>query len=314
MKIGIGKAGAKIILIGEHSVVYGKPAIAIPFNGIETMVEITKTNDDLSIDSMYYKGLLNESPLVIEGVSKLIYYVLDKLNIKKFGLHFKINSNILGQRGLGSSASVSIAIVRAIYNAFNLVITNQELINLAMYAEKINHSNPSGLDVYTIVYQKPILFVKDEGFRILNINLNAYLLIVDSNLPSKTKIAVDHVRELYNKDFDVVNQVFIELAMLTNNASNFLATNEIEKLGQTMNLAQVLLEKIEVSNETINNLIESVKKFQVLGSKLTGGGMGGSIILLVKTKEEALKIKDELSNNKVWLYNLGDLKNDKSIC
>lgn len=307
MKLGEGRAGAKVILIGEHSVVYNRPAIAIPFNGVETLVEVFKTNDKLTIDSMYFKGYLEENNPIIDGVTNLIYTVLDKINESKFGLNFKITSNILGQRGLGSSAAVSIAIIRAIYNSFNLYLSNEELIELSMYAERINHTNPSGLDVYTIVYQKPIFFIKGEGFRVLNINLNGYLLIVDSNLPSQTKIAVAHVASLLKENSIKVNEIFDQLGSLTNKIESYLENNEILKLGNAMNEAQSSLEKIEVSNLLIDKLISDVNNFNVLGSKITGGGMGGSIIVLVKNNEDAIRIKNKLKN-KVWIYNLGDLK------
>lgn len=308
-KLGKGTSGAKIILVGEHAVVYGIPAIAVPFNGCTTTVEVFKTNEELTIESRFHNGYLKDGSNTIFGMQQLIYYILDSFNEPKHGLHFKVTSNIEPQRGLGSSAALSVSTTKALFNAFNKELSDKELINLSMYAEKIHHTNPSGLDVVTIVEQKPIWFVRNEGFKPLDIKFNGYLMIIDTKMMSQTKLAVEAVASLKLKNPTLVNKAFEDIKEVVVKSKEYLENNNIKELANIMKINQTALETIGVSNATLEKTIADAYEFGILGAKLTGGGMGGCVIGVTEDLVTAQNIinKFKTLNIDVWLYRLGDL-------
>ena len=308
-KLGSGTSGAKIILVGEHAVVYGVPAIAVPFNGCLTTVEVFKTNEDLTIESRFHNGYLKDGSNTIFGMQQLIYHILDLLEMPKHGLHFKVTSTVEPQRGLGSSAALSVATTRALFNAFNKELSDDELIEHSMYAEKIHHTNPSGLDVLTIVKQKPVWFVRNEGFKVVDINFDGYLLIIDTKMMSQTKLAVEAVLSLKQKNPTLINKAFEEIKEVVVNSKKYLENNNIKELANAMKKNQAALETIGVSNATLEKTIADAYEFGILGAKLTGGGMGGCVIGITEDLVIAENIIKEfkLLNIDVWLYRLGDL-------
>src|SRR5690554_411987 len=261
MYLGKGESGAKIILVGEHAVVYGIPAIALPFNGVKTTVEIYKTNDDITIESRFHNGYLKDGSNTILGMQQLIYFLLDLFKKPKFGLHFKVISNIEPQRGLGSSASLSVATTRAIFDAFEQKLSNDDLI------------------------------------------------IIDTKMMSQTKLAVNHVSDLKLKNPKLVETIFDEINKITLKTIDYLQNNNVSELARLINRNQTLLEKLGVSNDTLEKTIANAKSYGALGAKLTGGGMGGCIIGITKNLEDAKKIIGNFKkeNISVWLYPLGEL-------
>lgn len=304
--LGSGSSGAKIILTGEHAVVFGAKAIALPFNGVKTNIEVYESNDEITVESKFHTGYLKDGSHIILGFEKLVYHLLDLFKVKRYGLHFKVISNIESQRGMGSSAALSVALVKAMFNSFKKELSDNDLIKYSMFAEKIHHTNPSGLDVYTLVYQRPIAFVRNEGFKKIDINLDAKLIIIDTGVMSQTKLAVEAVGKLNVNNPTLTKKVFNNINEISRSAVSALENNDLLLLNNLMTKNQEELERLEVSNDTINKTILKAKSLGLTGLKLTGGGMGGCVISLSNDLDVIKNIKNEFKN--VWTYNLGELK------
>jgi mevalonate kinase len=308
--IGYGLANGKIILMGEHSVVYGKPAIALPFDKVQIESRIYKSEGPITIDCLYYKGALEEASDVIEGIRQLIQFVLTYLNQPVNGLHIKIDSNLPAQRGLGSSAAVSVAVVRSIFDAFKVPLSDELLHYFVGIAEQIHHTNPSGLDATTISSNRAIFFQKEKGKSPIPMQMDAILVVADTGRVGQTKQAVDEVRQLWSDNPTIVNPILDRLGALTEEVRGFLKNNEVIRLGLAMTEAHTLLKKINVSDEGLEFLVETALKNGALGAKLTGGGKGGCMIALTKSKEEAIHISKALLNagaHHTWFYDLGEI-------
>ncbi|WP_162164029.1 mevalonate kinase [Acholeplasma hippikon] len=308
--LGLGVASGKIILIGEHSVVYGKPAIALPFNQAQISSKVYKTDAPITIDCIYFKGNLEEAPDVLFGIKQLINIVLVYLNQPFKNIHIKIESNLPAQRGLGSSAAVSIAVVRSLFDAFDVQLTQDRLNHFVDIAEQIHHLNPSGLDSTTIASGKAVFYQKDLGKSVIELKMDAVLIVADTGVKGLTKEAVSEVKRLWNENPTVVNPVMDRLEQLTNEAKIYLENNEVIRLGLAMTEAHQLLRSINVSDEKLEKLVEVALANGALGAKLTGGGKGGCMIALAKHTEQAILISDALKQvgaDNTWFYDLKEI-------
>lgn len=289
-KIGIGKAHSKIILMGEHSVVYGYPAIALPLKDIEVTCCIKEAQENLTFD--FYDTL-----------STAIYAALDYLQIKEKPITYKIKSQVPQKRGMGSSAAVSIAAIRAVFDYFDQEITDDLLEILVNKAEIIAHTNPSGLDAKTCLSDHAIKFIRNVGFDTININLDAYLVIADTGIHGQTREAVAKVAQ-----FEELNLPHLEkLGQLTEKVELAIATKAIHDIGACMTMAHESLKAIGVSVEKSNDLVSIALASGALGAKMSGGGLGGCIIAFTDSKETAKNVSQELRKGgavNTWIQTL----------
>lgn len=307
---GQGMATGKIILMGEHSVVYGKPAIALPFKQAQITSKVFKTTNKITIDSIYHVGLLDDAPDTLYGIKQLIYIVLVYLKQPFFGIHVQIESSLPAQRGLGSSAAVSIAIVRSLFDAFKVELDQSRLDYFVDVAEQIHHVNPSGLDATTIAFGQAVFYQKDLGKSVIPLKMDAVIVVADTGKKGLTKQAVAEVKTLWKENPTVISPIMDRLEVLTNEVRTYLENNEILRLGLAMTEAHHLLRSIKVSDDLLEKLVEVAMKSGALGAKLTGGGKGGCMIALAKNNDQAIRIADALKNagaENTWLYDLKEI-------
>ena len=289
-KIGVGKAHSKIIWMGEHSVVYGYPAIAIPLQGIEVECHIYPAEEKIHFD--FYDTL-----------STAVYAALEYLNHTDVSITYAIRSEIPQKRGMGSSAAVSIAAIRAVFDYFDQSIDMDTLEILVNKAEIIAHSNPSGLDAKTCLSDKVITFIRNIGFSTLDLDLDAYLIIADTGIYGNTREAVEKVAQA-----EEANLLHLAvLGDLTEIVQKAIQDKDIQKIGHMMTKAHAHLQAIGVSIDVSDQLVKLSLGNGALGAKMSGGGLGGCIIALASTKADAEKISNALKEGgavQTWIEKL----------
>lgn len=293
-KTAIGLAHSKVILIGEHAVVHGQPAIAIPFPliGVETVIEYVPGT--VKLDSSFYYGPLHLAPNSLRGIANCITGTLEYLEIPYRDLVIRINSSIPPGKGLGSSASVAISVIRSLFNYANEECTNEALLHLSNIAETYAHGSPSGIDTLTITSDSPIWFEKNQPIQKIEIKEDFHFIVADSGSDADTKSAVASVTGLLKKAPKKIQRKIERIGQLTHDAKGALEKASKHFLGQMLDEAQKELEYLGVSDVVLNRLIRYAKQEGALGAKLTGGGNGGCIIALAQNEMHSKQLAEKL--------------------
>ena len=289
-KIGVGKAHSKIILIGEHAVVYGYPAISLP------LLEVEVTCRVLPAETPW--RLFEEDTL-----SMAVYASLEYLTIKDACIRCQIESAIPEKRGMGSSAAISIAAIRAVFDYYDAQLSQETLEILVNRAEMIAHMNPSGLDAKTCLSDHPIRFIKNLGFTELEMDLSTYLVIADTGVYGHTREAIQVVQ---SKGKDALPYLQT-LGDLTQEAEDAINHKDAEKLGEILSQAHENLKEIGVSSQEADSLVETAIHHGALGAKMSGGGLGGCIIALASNLEQAQELAQRLEEKgavQTWIESL----------
>lgn len=305
---GIGTSHAKIILMGEHSVVYGQPAIALPLPSVQLSVTLSSRQDNQRIiKSRYYHGSLENLPSSMIGIKKLIDTLSASFNDHETGWDLKIESQLPAERGMGSSAASAIAIIRAFFDYYDEPLDRTLLLQLADVEEQITHRSPSGLDAATVSSDKPLFYVKGRIGVPIEMNLDASLVIADTGKKGATKEAILAVKDELKNNSEKAEEHIKHLGELVNQTKGYLAQNDIVKLGDALNFAQTDLAALNVSDPSLDHLIHVARDNGALGAKLTGGGRGGCMIALMQTAMGARRLASILKENgahDIWLQPL----------
>lgn len=308
---GYGETWAKTILMGEHSVVYGYPAVAVPIHSLKMRAWAipTITGHAATLRSLGYYGPIDEAPEQFGGVRKAIEVAKSYAGASTLDFDIVTRSDFPAGRGLGSSAAASGAVVRAILDACGVAASRQDVVGLTNRAEVITHGHPSGLDAVTTCGDDPVLFVKG-AMTLIDVRMPAYLVIADSGIAGSTKEAVDDVRAQYRRERGRVEAILRRLGTLASQSARDLAEGGLNSLGRRMDDAHELLNALNISHPVANDLVERARRSGALGAKMTGGGLGGCIIALAADGVSARSIKRDLLAGgapAVWIHPLNQL-------
>jgi mevalonate kinase len=298
-------APGKIILFGEHAVVYGRPALAVPVTQVHAEVDISEASRaGIWIDArdINLNAELNSLPSD-HPIASVIHNFLFLWRISKFpNLEIKISSTIPVASGLGSGAAVTVALVRALSAQLNYSMTDEEVNAFTYEIEKLHHGTPSGIDNTVVTYAKPVYFVKGQPIETFNVGQPFTIVIADTGVSAPTKESVGDVRRLWINDKSRYETVFDKIGEVSFTARRAIEAGKPELLGDLMNENHVLLQKLTVSSPELDHLVEVAQNAGALGAKLSGGGRGGNMIALVEpgiAEAVSLSLKEAGAKNTI---------------
>ncbi len=286
MNPAFGTAPAKIILFGEHAVVYGRPAIAIPVTQLAATVSVTANPDrepgrvHLQAPQIHLESdladLPREHPLAVAIRAFMVSTSTERLP----PCAIQISSTIPVASGMGSGASVSAALIRALAAYLDYSLSDEMVSNLTYEVEKIYHGSPSGIDNTVIAYKMPVYFVKGEAPQIFRISQPINIVIGDTGIASPTALTVGDVRKAWLTAPKHYETLFNAIGEITRSARRVIEAGPVEALGKLMNDNHAALRELGVSSPELDNLVEAARQAGALGAKLSGGGRGGNMIAL----------------------------------
>ncbi len=281
-------APGKIILFGEHAVVYGRPALAVPVTQVHADVDIAASDRPgiwIHAPGISLRSELNSLPSD-HPIAAVIHNFFFLARVSPFPpLKIHISSTIPVASGLGSGAAVTVALVRALAVHFNFPMTDEEVNAFAYEIEKIHHGTPSGIDNTVITYAKPVYFVRGQPIETFTVGQPFTLVIGDTGIPAPTKESVGDVRKLWEADKEKWEEVFDRIGRIVKEARKQIERGKWKELGGLMNDNHALLQQMTVSSPELDRLVEAARKAGALGAKLSGGGRGGNMIALVEPSD-----------------------------
>jgi mevalonate kinase len=293
-KIVSASAPGKIILFGEHAVVYGRPAIAAPLSDVRATATIRPTLRGGVILSAPDLGL--EQKLADAGEDEALALTVRQVQ-RLAGLQslpdirITVSSDIPIAAGLGSGAAITAATTRALAQFLGLEAfsSDQWISDLTYEVEKIHHGTPSGIDNTVVAYERPIYFVRREPKNLIetfHVQRPLRLLVGDTGISSSTKDVVGDVRRSWQREPDRFNALFDECGALSEAARQAIQAGDYEEVGRLMDQNHALLVDMSVSSVELDHLVFAANESGALGAKMSGGGRGGNMIALVTAESE----------------------------
>jgi mevalonate kinase len=293
-------APAKVILLGEHAVVYRQPAIAVPVPKIRARAETSSIDGAPNGRVHIYAPNIDFSEWLSEcapnhHLAKITRLTLESLGIKDFpAFRLKVTSSIPIAAGMGSGAAISVAVIRAISAYFDRGLPISRQSELAFEVEKNHHGTPSGIDNTVVTYEQPVYFISGKNPLPFKPGAPLHFIIGHTGISSPTMEAVEKVRRGWQIDQIRYENIFRNIGRIVKEARQHIEEGNIEELGPLMTENQSLLARMSISSSALDHLIEAALNAGAVGAKLSGSGLGGNMIALV-SPENALTVQSALN-------------------
>jgi len=276
----MGTAAGKVILLGEHAVVFGKHAVALPIaDAVTASVAESNKGSFISIPQWGVAQAVTDS---VPGAAAAVQLILSELAIDNGAYSIDVRSTLPRAMGLGSSAALAVAVVRAFSRFLVLDLDDERVNSIAFACEKLAHGTPSGIDNSIATIGTPMLFSNAGTLKIDELALQETppIVIALSSQPGLTLEQVAGVRSRHQRHRDHYDAIFDQMDALSLSGAAALQSADYEELGSLMNICHGLLNAIEVSTPEIESMVSLARTAGAAGAKLTGGGGGGSVVAL----------------------------------
>jgi mevalonate kinase len=301
MTKGQASAPAKVILFGEHFVVYGNPAILASIN--KRIAVNARTTDENKIvirsdigvageyDSSGFKAIEGgfKAKATLDPLRSAITQVLGARG-KKTGIDVTFSSSVPWGIGLGSSAAACVATVAAVNSLFLKKLDRKKICELAIESERLIHKNSSGADCYVSTFGGLIHYSKARGFKQIQPKGALALVIASTGVRHSTGDLVAGVKKFKDRNEPLFQSLAKQAAEICMQAQGAIASGRRDKLGELMNENQAILRQIGVSHYKVDDLIDICGNAGALGTKITGAGGGGALIALAASRQDSAKI------------------------
>jgi len=272
----IGYASGKVILLGEHSVVYGGTAIAASIErGVSAQASFSRTTRLWLMGRWIAPGEA--------GLGVAFKELLEKMEV--YDLEVRLDPDIPVGCGLGASAAMGVATARAIERLVqsrdaSYAPGDSLLFEAVERWERVLHGNPSGIDLVAASGLGLLSFRRAEGPRRLKVARPLRVAIAIAGAPAETRSMVQAVAAFRQRDRALVDRIFSTIEHLVETAELRLASGDLVGLGQLLDANQAELERLNISNREIEAACQMARDAGALGAKLTGAGGGGCVIAL----------------------------------
>jgi len=287
----LSSAPAKVILVGEHAVVYGKPAIALPLPDLRANANYHPGTEPLVVHAqdlprapLHWSARLQDPS---DPLSLTLTLVCRELGTSELYGTIDLRSTIPPSSGMGSGAAVSAALSRAVAASLQRELPLAPLNRIVYEVEKLHHGNPSGIDNTVVVYERALYFAKNQSWEFLPELPRMALLVAHSGRNASTRAAVAAVSAQLQQNPQRVQSIFGEIAAIVAATRACLARDAQRQLGALLTENHRLLQALRLSTADLDALVQVALDAGALGAKLTGGGLGGAIIALVQPETRA---------------------------
>jgi len=287
-------APGKLILFGEHAVVYGRPAIAVPVTEVRGTANLQPAESGsgfrIIAPNLNRNFLLSdvEANDPLATIVQVTLKYLDQVDPPDAVLN--VSSTIPLGRGLGSGAAISTAIVRALSQFFEKPLPPAEVSNLVYEVEKLYHGTPSGIDNTVVAFAQPVYFIKGRPIQRMGVGQSFTIVIGDTGVVASTREVVADLRQRRDRDLERYEGYFDEIGVIARQAQVIIEQGApgLAALGKLMNENQELLEALGVSSPELERLVKAARQAGALGAKMSGAGWGGNMLALVPPQPEVI--------------------------
>lgn len=289
-------APGKLILMGEHAVVYGEPGLVLPLPGLRAFVSFYPADapqlhaPDLNLFLNEDAMMASRHPLVTTVKRAYAYFAArDDLPESLPALRYEIQSDIPVKRGMGSGTAISCAVFKAFAAYCQQVINCSDIESFAQQMDQIYHGQPSGIDAAVIAHERPLRFQWSSTLGgtapITFLDFPALpVLIADTGPARPTAEAVHRVAQRYQCE-PQVPQIIRRIGKLVSAAEQALMTGNMSALGVLLSENHACLQDLGISSPALDQLVLTAQTMlpheAVAGAKLSGAGLGGVCFALL---------------------------------